>query len=142
MKRRAGPLAVLAACCGLLACGGETPVPLPLAEVGVFYGGQVQQTKVVEVGRVHPPQLGVRVRWPENVITSRQDVSLVVEVTRPGAAGRRVVERTELTFKHDRERVDHLLRLEPEDRLGTWNVRVEHPSALLADRAILLKPSL
>lgn len=140
MNRCAASLALLAACC-LLACRGETPVPLPLAEVGVFYGGQVQQTKVVDVGRVHPPQLGVRVRWPNNV-TSRRDVSLVIEVTRPGAAGRRVVERTDLTFKHDRERVDHLLRLDPEDRLGTWNVRVEHPNALLADRAILLKPSL
>jgi hypothetical protein len=66
----------------------------------------------------------------------------VVEVTRPGAAGRRVVEHTEILFKQDRDRVDHLLRLDPEDRLGTWNVRVEHPEALLADRAILLKSAL
>lgn len=110
----------------------------PLVEVGVFFGGQVQRVKKVEVPAVRPPKIGFRVDFPEGVPEELRKQVIEFEVVRPGPAGRRVTERGSVTLPPGQERIDHVLKLSPTDKLGVWNVRVVQNQTVLADRALYL----
>lgn len=117
------------------ACQPEE-APLPTAEVGVFYGGQVQRVERLEVSTVKPPKIGFRVVVPDSV--RHEPISF--ELVRPGPAGRRVKKAGVFELASDQKQLDHVFSWEDEERLGIWNVRVTMGELLLADRALYLVP--
>lgn len=140
MKKRALGLG-LASCLLVTGCGGEDASSEPIVEVGIFFGGQVQHVKKVEVPPVRPPKIGFRVDFPKDVPEMLRSETIEFEVVRPGPAGRRVTERGTLTLPRGQERIDHVLKLSPTDKLGVWNVRVVQKQTVLADRALYLVAS-
>ncbi len=123
-------------CLGSLStgCNPGTPTP-PQVLIGVFFGGQVQQLKRVEVDRSRPPTVGFRVHLPQDRGTALQ---LTYEVVAPGPAGRRVTRQERLSIPADRRQVDQVVPLAHDARLGLWNIRVTDEQRVLADRALFL----
>jgi hypothetical protein len=117
-----------------VACHQGKPAD-PQVEVGVFFGGQVQQLERVEVDRSQPPNVGFRVLLPQDraAITT-----LTYEVVAPGPAGRRVTRMERLSIPPDRRQVDQLVPIAHDARLGLWNLRVTDERRVLADRALFL----
>lgn len=122
-------------------CEGEAPLAEPSAEIGIFFGGQVQRVKKVEVPAVRPPKIGFRVIFPEDASPAQRSEPIKYEVVRPGPAGRRVTEKGTLRLPPGQERLDHVLALSAVDSLGVWNVRVVQSETVLADRALYLVPA-
>lgn len=117
-------------------CGcGEGPPPAPRVEVGVFFGGQVQQLQRVEVDRARPPNIGFRVHLPEG---RRAATQLSYEVVALGPAGRRVTRQEYVAIPAHHKQVDQVVAVPPDARLGLWNIRVSDEHQVLADRAVFL----
>lgn len=122
-------------------CHRERELAFPMVEIGVFYGGQVQRVRKVEVSRDQSPKIGVRIEWPRDLLRDAppsEDALVQLEVTRPGPSGRRVIERSEITLGKDQDRVDRMLPLASYENVGTWNIRLTHAKRILADRALYL----
>lgn len=129
---------VLAALSLSLACAEEQRSFEPIVEVGVFFGGQMQRLRRVEVPAVRRPKIGFRVRFPAEAPARAFDEPIEYQVVRPGPVGRRVTESGKLTPTPSEFQVDQVISLAPERRLGVWNVRVVQGDRLLADRALYL----
>lgn len=114
----------------------------PTCEVGVFYGGQIQKKKLVEVSVTAPPKLGFRVSLPE---TSGDDGAQLAgevieyEITRPGPEARRVKESGTLTVKPEQREISQIISVPAQGGEGLWNVRVVFRQRILADRALYVR---
>lgn len=126
---------LIASCWSLCSGCAQAPSPVPRVEVGVFFGGQVQQLQRVEVDRARPPTIGFRVQLPQGRSAATH---LSYEIVALGPAGRRVTRQEQLAIPPDQERVDQVVSIPPEARLGLWNIRVSDEHRVLADRAIFL----
>jgi len=115
-------------------CNRPAP-PKARVEVGVFFGGQVQQLERVEVDRSRPPTLGFRVHLPHDRAHVTQ---LSYEVVALGPVGRRVTRKERLSIPADRQKVDQVVPIAHDARLGLWNIRVTDEQRVLADRALFL----
>lgn len=131
-------LCLLCLLSGTAACQSEGAPLQPSAEVGVFFGGEVQRLKKVEITPVRPPKIGFRVVFPENVPQKQRSEPIEYEVVRPGPAGRRVTKMGKLKLPEGQQRIDHVIAISPVDKLGVWNVRVVQGDVVLADRALYL----
>lgn len=120
----------------ILACDSPQPQGA-VAEVGVFYGGQVQKLSRVEVSRVRPPKLGFRVLLAPTS-DPQEPKQIHYQVVRPGPAGRRVTQEGTLTGAGGERQLDHVLAIDADARLGLWNVRIVVDGTLVADRAIYM----
>jgi hypothetical protein len=125
----------------LVGCATHEPSPTPTAEVGVFFGGQVQKLSRVEVSTVKPPKIGFRVEFPGRADDGDARPEISYELVRPGPSGRRVTHKGKLLLAEGQTQLDHLLPFDAGYKLGVWNVRVVHGEHLLADRAIYLVPA-
>jgi hypothetical protein len=141
MKRSRFVLCALSAICLLVVVGckreARAPGPVRAAELGVFFGGQVQdrqeipfcldrgkQTQGFRLEFAAPLTAPLRVRW---------------EIDRPGPRGKgRAVEHGEAQARVGMERFDHELPFKPGDPLGTWNVRVFVGDERVLDRRIAI----
>ncbi|GEM_PF-720790 len=122
----------------VVGCEGAPLSVSPHAEVGLFYGGQIQRVQRAEFSRVHPPKLGFRVRVPPSNSMPLASRTIRFAINRPGPAGRRVTRRGELQVPEGQERLDHLLKVDENAPLGIWNIRVTMNEKILADRAVFL----
>ena len=116
------------------ACDAPQTQP-PTVEVGVFYGGQVQKVQRISVDRNAPPKIGFRIEL-SNIQSEDRNISC--EVVSVGPAGRRVTRTTRIEVPKGATRVDHVIPLPADARLGIWNVRVTDDRRVLADRALFL----
>ena len=124
----------------LMSCNAKGPPPAPTAEVGVFFGGQVQRLSRVEVSTVRPPNMGFRVDFLAGASGEPLRHEITYELTRPGPSGRRVTQKGKLRLPEGQTRLDHVFPFEASYKLGVWNVRVVQGDHLLADRALYLVP--
>ncbi len=131
MRKFVFPLLVLVG-----SCQGPKAPSLPTVQVGVFFGGQIQRLKKVEIPAVRPPKLGFRVDIPSTV--EPPVAPIAYEIVRPGPAGRRVTEKGTLVVPRGQSRIDHVIELDASSKLGLWNIRVVQEQAVLADRAVYL----
>jgi hypothetical protein len=124
----------------LLGCAHEEESVGPTAEIGIFFGGQMQRAQRIEIPVVRPPKVGFRVHFPASKEgAARASGEIVYEVVRPGPAGRRVTKKGTLKVPAAGEaRVDHVLSVAAPRKLGLWNVRVLYGGRILADRALYL----
>ncbi len=108
------------------------------AELGVFYGGQVQERREVSMPKDRPrPTVGFRLTFAEAL---REPLSVRWEVDMPGPAERRVSRVAEASVPAGQGRFDQVIELPPNASFGTWNVRVETEGRLVVDRAFSLVP--
>lgn len=123
--------------------GGCEPEPRgwrPSAEIGVFYGGQVQRLEEVEFSTLHPPKIGFRV-WSNREPGDEAPKQVLFQLVRPGSAGRRVTKEGALRIGPTQPKVDHLFEVAPNSKLGLWNVRIVVDGQLVADRALRVVPA-
>lgn len=133
---RAGHLASLILLgAAIFGCEKNDSAGRPRAEIGIFYGGQVQLAEQVEVSKVSQPKLGFRVHLGE----AKPKGEVRFELVRPGPAGRRVTKKGNFSVEPGQEQVDHLFEIEPSPQVGIFNVRVTYGDLLLADRAIYVQ---
>jgi hypothetical protein len=107
-------------------------------QLGVFYGGQVQELRRVPwPTEGKRPHLGFRVRFEE---ATREALPLRWEIDMP--AGRaptgRVQRVNEATVPAGQSVLDQSLDVPPNAELGVWNVRVLVGQKLVIDRALHL----
>ncbi len=139
MLSRLRPLGC-AAWIGLVGCAPEPPEgdgPVR-AELGVFYGGQVQQLRRVpwpEDGQ--RPTFGFRLTFAEP-LPQEQVVRWEVEMPSRTTAGQRIERIAEARLESGRARLDQAVEVPPGARLGLWNVRVIVGEQLVLDRAVTL----
>lgn len=130
------------ACLGLVVLACEAaPAQSGLvreARLGVFYGGQLQQRE--EVARVldDSQSQGFRIVFREPLRENTRVRWELVLPSRPGSAEVRLSKLGEITVVAGQREVDQVLRFEPEDTLGLWNVRVLVEDELVIDRAWLV----
>ena len=125
-------------CCFALTSSACTPpVESPVrGELGIFYGGQIQQREVVQLGNGALPTFGFRVNWSDPSTASHR---IQWEIVRPGPSGRRVTELGSLDLPPGRRTLDHEIPLQQGTSWGTWNVRVTIDDQLVIDRATLFR---
>lgn len=135
---RSAPGRILPFC--LLAAIGLGCSPPPdeqvTGELGLFYGGQIQQREVVQLGKGALPTFGFRIVFPS---ASSKAHRIEWEVVRPGPAARRVTELGSVDLPPGRLRLDHKIPLNQGGAFGTWNVRVTVDDQLVIDRATLFR---
>lgn len=135
-SRRAALLSCLALGL-LLACDRrEAPRgPVERAELGVFFGGQVQERKEIPFSVDRTKQTwGFRLTFREPL---RKTAELAWEIDRPGPRGRgRAVELGDAKVRVGQSVFDQEIVMKPGDPLGTWNVRVLVDGEVVIDRSL------
>lgn len=134
------PLTIAAAC--------RTPdaIPTPVAEFGIFYGGQVQERQFIPFELNSAKQrIGFRLLFPTPLPVATE---VRWEVSRPGARepralpvskpDRRVTEFGSATLAAGEQRFEQVIALRPGDPLGLWNLRVATAEQVLIDRPFTL----
>jgi hypothetical protein len=143
MKRWLSSLIVLSSCLG---CGQQEQKPLlEHAELGVFFGGEIQERSELALILDRAVQAqGFRLRFSEPLT---EPLTVRWEIDMPGA-GRRVRDTSgrrgygRLTRVAEAEARTGLrlfeqeIRFVPEDSPGTWNVRVRVGDQLALDRSV------
>lgn len=117
-------------------------------QVGVFFGGQVQQLEEVRYSALEPPLLGFRLTRSRKDQSTRNGSSSEATVSKeirfqlvvPGPAGRRVTKIGEVHWAADAASLDQVFDLPEHARHGIWNVRIVQDDFILADRAIHVTP--
>ncbi|HEX9621436.1 MAG TPA: hypothetical protein VF989_14935 [Polyangiaceae bacterium] len=132
MSRRGWLLVVLLAAACRDRAGSESP--LVRAELGVFFGGQVQERHAIpfEVDRARQTQ-GFRVELRG---AGDRPVTVRWEIDRPASRGERVAELGRAELAASERRFDREIPFKPGDPLGIWNVRVLVDDVLVLDRAV------
>jgi hypothetical protein len=141
MTRRSALNAVLGfACSSWIGCArhdAEAEV-VSRAELGVFYGGQVQERREVSMPSDRPrPTIGFRLTMTSPL---REPLPVSWEVDMPGPAERRVQSVGEAQVSEGQSRFDQVISVPQTAALGLWNVRVQVADRLVIDRAIVLAP--
>ena len=108
------------------------------ARVGVFFGGQIQQRE--ELARVfdESQSQGLRIVFREPLRESKRVRWEIALPARPGAPEVAVSKLGEVTVPIGQREIDQVLRFEPGDPLGVWNIRVLVDDVLTIDRAWLV----
>ena len=119
---------------GMCSCEPTAP-QVAQAEIGVFFGGQVQRISKIEFDRIEPQKIGFRLSLPEG---RQKDTAITYEVVSIGPAGRRITRTEQLQVEAGRRRIDQVIEISNDSRLGIFNVRVTDGATILADRALLL----
>lgn len=132
-------LSLAAALIGSVGCAQQTSEhPVRQAELGVYYGGQIQQLRQVpwptEGAR---PTLGFRLTFAEPLSEELQ-VKWEVDMPTRGGASSRVQRIQETRAGKGQERLDQSIEIPANAELGTWNVRVIAAERLVIDRAVRL----
>jgi len=137
MTPRRALLAAVA--CLVLAAGCERASaprgPVERAELGVFFGGQVQERREIPftIDRTKQTQ-GFRLTFREPL---RRPAEVRWEIDRPAPRGRgRAVELGDAHARVGQTSLDQEIAFRPGDPLGSWNVRVFVDDAPVIDRAI------
>ncbi len=130
-------LFVLALFGGLGGCS-EHRAPKTLvsrAELGIFFGGQVQKRDEIPFSLDRAKQTqGFRIDFAEPLA---RPARVHWEIDRPNPKGRgRAVELGEAEARPGAQRFDREIAFEPGDPLGTWNVRVLLDDELVIDRPV------
>lgn len=138
-RRRVARALTLGAFLAATCCDGGAEDHRPQGELGVFYGGEVQRLQELVVDPVNAPNFGFRLQFPEREAPPNTAWDVRWEVVRPGPLGRRIkqVDRTEVP--RERDRLDQLIAIAPEDPVGTYNVRVTVDDQLVIDRAVVVR---
>ncbi|MCH2108471.1 MAG: hypothetical protein MK135_04030 [Polyangiaceae bacterium] len=112
--------------------------PLPRGEAGLFWGGQVQRVRELEVKGREFPDFGFRLTFPptEGPKFTRK---VRVRFSGPGAAGRRTTREVILKIDSDRSLVEHRVEWPSSRRTGVYSIRVEEGPLLLIDRALVVR---
>ncbi|MBK7586423.1 MAG: hypothetical protein IPI67_40320 [Myxococcales bacterium] len=138
LSRRA---ALLASAMFVLAPACSRPAPAPglleRAELGVFFGGQVQQRKEIPftLDRTKQTQ-GFRLTFRQPL---RAPVAVHWEIDRPAPKGRgRAVELGDAEARAGLTELDQEIAFRPGDPLGTWNIRVVVDGKIAIDRPIAI----
>lgn len=121
-------------CVVMCSCAGPAAEQATV-EVGVFFGGQVQRLSKIEYSRTEPPKIGFRLTLPEE---RQGSAAINYEVVSIGPAGRRITRSEQLEILPERRRVDQVIDISNEARLGIINIRVTDGATVLADRALML----
>lgn len=129
---------ILALGSSVLACSSEPSSAPPRGQLGIFYGGQVQELEVVEWILERPAKLGFRLTLPEG---QGESFRVRWQIVRPGPSGRRVTEMGSIDVPRGRGSFDREIDVKPAPEWGTWNVRVTVDELLVIDRALRLKKS-
>jgi hypothetical protein len=120
-----------------IAC--EEPArPRVEAEIGVFYGGQVQRLERIFSSAVQAPNWGFRITVTNPTGAPPVAREFSYQVVRPGPSGRRVSETGTLELPPGQTRIDQILGRGQEMRHGLWNIRIVHEHKLIADQAVVL----
>lgn len=125
---------------GMLACEAS-PARGELvqqARLGVFFGGQIQQRE--ELARVldESQSQGFRIVFREPLRESKRVRWEIALPARSGAPEVAVSKLGEVTVPIGQREIDQVLRFEPGDPLGVWNIRVLVDDVLSIDRAWLV----
>ena len=123
----------------LTACssGQRAPEKLSRAELGVFYGGEVQERLRVDMPSDRPrPTLGFRLTMASPL---QNELGVRWEIDMPGPADRRVQNVGEARVPAGQTRFDQVIAVLENARLGTWNVRVTAGDRIVIDRAMVLE---
>lgn len=109
--------------------------PLERAELGVYFGGQVQERREIPFNLDRSAQSqGFRLTFREPLT---RPVEVRWEIDRPAPRGRgRAVELGDARARIGQTVLDQEIVMKPGDPLGTWNVRVFVDGELVIDRAI------
>lgn len=122
-----------------LACARpETPRgPIERAELGVFFGGQVQERREIPFSLDRTKQtLGFRLTFRE---PQSRPAELRWEIDRPGPRGRgRAVEMGDAKARAGQTVFDQEIVMKPGDPLGTWNIRVFVDGEAVLDRSVAI----
>lgn len=137
MKRRDALLACLALFALGCDAGTSKKEPPVRGELGVFFGGQVQERREIPftLDRTRQTQ-GFRLKFREPL---RAPLEVRWEVDRPGPRGRgRAVELGDARVRASAESFDQEIAFRPGDPLGTWNIRVFAGNELVLDRPLFI----
>jgi hypothetical protein len=143
VKRAVASLAALSAFSAasvLASCQNaeEAPSTLKSAELGVFYGGEIQERRKVSMPKDRQrPTLGFRLTMTEPL---RAELPVHWEIDLPGPADRRVQSVGDARVPAGQARFDQVLAVPEGAALGLWNVRVTTGERIVIDRALVLEP--
>jgi hypothetical protein len=123
------------------------PGPVESAELGVFFGGQVQERDEIpfELDRAKQT-VGVRIDFRKPLA---HPATVSWEIDMPGSSRRaraiegrkdqgRVTKLGQARARAGQSRFDHVLFFEPGDPLGVWNFRVQVDDQVVIDRPVLV----
>lgn len=124
----------------LLACSEVRSPALRVegAELGVFYGGQVQERRSIPwPSTARQPTWGFRLTFREPL---ERELTVRWEVDMPArtAPGRRIERVSEVRVGPGQVRLDQPIEVPQAAGLGLWNVRVIAGERLVLDRAVRL----
>src|SRR5262245_20833647 len=110
--------------CLLFGCESNRGAPklVAQAELGIFFGGQVQEREQIPfmLDRAKQTQ-GFRIRFREPLGAA---VRVRWEIDQPGPRGRsRIARLGETRAREGMEQLDQELEFKPGDPLGVWNIR-------------------
>ncbi|MCC6903820.1 MAG: hypothetical protein IT377_32935 [Polyangiaceae bacterium] len=111
--------------------------PVARAELGVFFGGQVQERKEIPftLDRNRQTQ-GFRLTFHQPLA---RPAEIRWEIDRPGPRGRgRAVELGESQARVGMTVLDRELSMKPGDPLGTWKIRVFVDGEVALDRSVVI----
>lgn len=124
---------------GAAACDRPSAPALPVAraELGVFFGGQVQERKEIPFTLDRTKQIqGFRLTFHEPL---RAPVQVRWEIDRPAPRGRgRAVELGDARARVGMQVFDQEIDMKPGDPLGTWKVRVFVGDDLTIERTLAI----
>ena len=136
----------LFACAALLGCNGEAKSEafVQRAQFGIFFGGQLQereqipfeldqskQTHGIRIEFREPPRRAVTVNWELDMPGTTRGVR-----DKQGRIGRgRLAKLGDATVRPGQKQFDQVLKFQPGDPLGLWNVRVVVDREVVIDRA-------
>jgi hypothetical protein len=133
------PLLLLAASV-LAACDVPAPAepsPVVSVELGVFFGGQIQEREVISLVFDRSAQeYGFRIEFSEPV-GAPLPVRWEVDMPAPKSAEpERLTRLSEALVAKGRRQLDQVLALRPGDPLGLYNYRIVVGQELVLDRAV------
>jgi hypothetical protein len=136
MKRLLGWMVLALA---LLSCEKQTDTPkrVEKAELGIFFGGQVQERDQIPftLDRAKQTQ-GFRIQFREPLPKTAR---VHWEIDQPGPRSKsRIARLGETQARAGMEQLDQELEFKPGDPLGVWNIRVLVDDELVIDRPILV----
>jgi hypothetical protein len=114
------------------------------AQFGIFFGGQVQEREQIPFELDRAKQVhGFRLEFREPLTTNmtvRWELDMPVGERSAGSrhGNNRRVKLGTATARAGQKRLEQLLPFEPQDALGTWNIRVLAGDELAIDRPFLV----
>lgn len=140
LGRGATALGLTAAAVGLAGCSRAEGAPeqVARAELGLFYGGEVQERRRVSMPSDKPrPTIGFRLTMSAPL---QRELGVRWEIDMPGPTARRVQNVGEARVPVGQSRFDQVISVPDNGGFGLWNVRVLTGERIVIDRALVLEP--